>query len=109
MAWFREVYCEEGTAESLCMVPVYGEGNAQNETEWCQRNYNATNCTEIRDAAQAEVAGLMSWFYNANLAWGCALIAVVSVLCSNRNYSCAHLTCSLLMFASFSYISSSTP
>lgn len=78
MAWFRETYCEPGTAGSLCLVPIYEEGADYNETDWCMDKYQATNCTEIRDAAQDEVEDLMIFFYNSNVAWGFLLIMVVS-------------------------------
>lgn len=45
MAWFRENYCAPGTAGTLCMVPVFGDGAAVNETVWCEEKYQATNCT----------------------------------------------------------------
>lgn len=35
---------------------------------------------EIRDTAQAEVADLLAWFYNANFAWGVVLIAVLYLI-----------------------------
>jgi hypothetical protein len=80
MAWFREVYCAPGTAGSKCMVPILHDNSTYTELDWCIENYNATDCTNIRKAAQEEVYDLMSWFYNSSVAWGFALIMVVSVL-----------------------------
>ncbi|CAB9507151.1 expressed unknown protein [Seminavis robusta] len=81
MAWFRETYCEPGTAGTLCMVPGCGqEATSCNETEWCLVNYQATNCTAIRDAAQLEVEDLMNFYYNGNLAWGFILIAILLLI-----------------------------
>jgi hypothetical protein len=78
MAWFRENYCEPGTAGSLCMVPQCGEFQIDcNELAWCIDNYAATNCTDIRNMAQLEVEELMNIYYNSNLAWGFVLIMIV--------------------------------
>ena len=62
------------------MVPILNyEITPYNETEWCMDQYQATNCTEVRDKAQGEVEDLMLTFYHANLAWGIVLILVVSL------------------------------
>jgi hypothetical protein len=60
------------------MVPQCGELQVDcNELLWCMSNYDATNCTEIRDTAQLEVEELMNIYYNSNLAWGFLLIMIV--------------------------------
>lgn len=81
MAWFRETYCDPGTSGTLCMVPILSYKNSTySETQWCLDKYEATNCTDIRNAAQDKVEKLMVNFYYANLGWGILLIIVVSHL-----------------------------
>ena len=63
MAWFRQVFCANDTYNTLCVVPIGGGQNSTSEDEWCTQLFNATNCTEIRDTAQAEVARNMYIFY----------------------------------------------
>ena len=79
MAWFRETYCEPGTAGTLCMVPIYPSDADYNETDWCVEQYQATNCSDIRGAAQNEVEDMLILFYNGNVAWGIVFIVVVSL------------------------------
>jgi len=54
LSWFRELFCDEGTAQGKCMVPVLGGAKYENETEWCEKYFNATDCENIRDGAQYE-------------------------------------------------------
>lgn len=80
MAWFRETYCEIGTAGTLCMVPIYPDDSTYTETDWCIENYQATNCTLIRDTAQMEVEDLLIFFYNGNVAWGIFFIMILLLI-----------------------------
>lgn len=63
MAWFRELTCDEGTSNSLCVVPVEGGLDFESEEMWCRFNYNVTTCTDIRDRAQADTLKDMMIFY----------------------------------------------
>jgi hypothetical protein len=80
MAAFRESFCDPSeTANTLCAVPVYA--NPQNETQWCIDNYQATNCTAIRDAAQKGMERFLLGYYYLNAVWGiCFLVLVRSIL-----------------------------
>lgn len=86
MAYFREIFCSEGTANTLCNVPVGGgvvfpNGTGflfQNETAWCKILYDATNCTAIRDEAQQDMLTFSYIFYNVNAGWGLLLVLLVS-------------------------------
>lgn len=68
MAWFRLVFCAPETYNSMCMVPING-GSPQVDSEeaWCKIHYplaaNATECTEIRDAAQNRVNSFLYMFF----------------------------------------------
>jgi hypothetical protein len=49
-SWFREKFCDpSSTADFQCTVPF--SDNAT-ETKWCLDNFNATDCTSIRNSAQ---------------------------------------------------------
>ena len=63
MAWFRKEFCVDDTYETLCLVPIDGGQNFTSEELWCLDTFNATNCVDIRDAAQTEAARFMSIFY----------------------------------------------
>ena len=65
MAWFRAMTCGE-TANTLCIVPVLGGPDFRNEDEWCLANFNSTECTSIRDDAEARVLAFAYFFYNFN-------------------------------------------
>lgn len=55
LSWYRELFCDEGTAQGKCMVPVLGGVNFDDETAWCVKYFNnATDCEDIRDRAQYE-------------------------------------------------------
>lgn len=80
MAYFRQLFCAEGTANSLCIVPVGGGVLFSNETEWCDTLYGATNCTSIRDEAQQDMLTFSYLFYHVNAGWGLLLLLLVSLL-----------------------------
>jgi hypothetical protein len=47
--------------------------------EWCAKHYSgATNCTEIRNLAQAEMAKFMSSYYYVNAAVTICFLVLVS-------------------------------
>ena len=64
MAWFRRVFCADGTYNTLCVVPIGGGEDSIDELQWCSDTFNATNCTEIRDLAQQEATRFMIIFYS---------------------------------------------
>lgn len=72
LAWFREVFCEDGTADTLCAVPI-----SDNETGWCLENYNSTNCTEIRDDAEEGTTHLLLSLYSFCGAWSLLVLFLV--------------------------------
>jgi hypothetical protein len=63
MTWFRDRYCLNGTANTLCLVPVGGYPNYTSEDAWCESLFMATNCTEIRDDAQSAMSKQAFQFY----------------------------------------------
>ena len=65
------------------MVPLFPEDSEYNETDWCMDQYQATNCSDVRDEAQHETEELLLFFFNGNAAWGAALLMVVSLRCNN--------------------------
>ena len=54
LSWFRGYFCPDGTKDSLCAVPILG-GQYDDEEAWCQAEFNATGCAEIRDEAQNQM------------------------------------------------------
>jgi len=60
------------------MVPLFANGADYTEKDWCLDNYQATDCFDIRLAAQAETEDLLRLFYNSQVAWGCALLLILS-------------------------------
>jgi hypothetical protein len=71
LLWFRSNYCLEGTAETLCVVPINGGPDYSTEDDWCQTLYNSTDCSEIRDEAQHLTSFWLSIFYTSLATWGC--------------------------------------
>lgn len=54
----RVIFCEPGTANTLCVAPVQGGKNYNNTELWCLALYNATTCESVKNAAQSEA---QSW------------------------------------------------
>jgi hypothetical protein len=71
LSWFRNKFCMEGTAESLCLVPISGGPDYETEDDWCQVNYNSTDCTDTRDEAQKSTTFWLLIFYTSLAGWGC--------------------------------------
>jgi hypothetical protein len=44
----RHLFCPEGTAETTCAAP---NTDFAETLTWCERNYNATDCYDVRDEA----------------------------------------------------------
>lgn len=79
MAWFRQLTCPAGTANTLCTVPIgttTAEANA-----WCYDNYQSDQCVAIRDSAQTSVYAFLRIFYTFSAAWALCLLLLVRTLC----------------------------
>jgi len=77
LAWFRYVTCEpQDTYSTLCVLPNLL--NVTAEEELCRAVYNSTNCTEIRDNAQAVTTWNLSVFYYFSGAWALIVFFMVS-------------------------------
>lgn len=70
-SWFRNKYCMEGTADTLCVVPIKGGPDFDTEDDWCQSLYDSTDCTDIRDEAQQATSFWLWIFYTSLATWGC--------------------------------------
>jgi hypothetical protein len=79
MAWFRSKLCQEGTAMTKCIVPIDGGEDFNNEEEWCQAYYNASDCRSIRNAAQTLFENFSYVFFTANGVWALLLVALMYV------------------------------
>ncbi len=67
LSWYRELFCDEGTAQGKCMVPVLGGVNFDDETAWCMEYFNnATDCEDIRNRAQYEFVVANYIYFTAN-------------------------------------------
>jgi hypothetical protein len=79
MAWFRWLFCPNGTYNTKCMVPIIIDSSSyHSEEEWCVSLYNSTNCSVIRDDAQR---AMMLWahrYFILNGVWGLFLVVLVS-------------------------------
>lgn len=75
----RRFFCDEGTANDQCMVPVEGGEDYDTEEQWCQAYYNATNCEDIRDDAQFEYNVAIHTANIVNGIWGLILVVLMWV------------------------------
>eukprot|EP00538_Stauroneis_constricta_P000135 CAMPEP_0119551834 /NCGR_PEP_ID=MMETSP1352-20130426/4968_1 /TAXON_ID=265584 /ORGANISM="Stauroneis constricta, Strain CCMP1120" /LENGTH=1110 /DNA_ID=CAMNT_0007597951 /DNA_START=132 /DNA_END=3464 /DNA_ORIENTATION=+ len=81
LSWFREQYCEDGTAHTLCIVPIDGGPDYATEDDWCMALHNSTECTDIRDDAQDTMEYSLIIFYTCMGAWGiCLLVLLVFMI-----------------------------
>jgi hypothetical protein len=76
MAWFREVFCAPGTANTRCAVP--SSEDTTDEFSWCLTNYGEIDCLALRTDAQSEMEKWMLPFYYLNASWGIFTIILVS-------------------------------
>lgn len=84
MAWFREEFCDPGTYNTLCVVPVNGLPQFTSEGDWCEEyypNYDRAACQNIRDTAQTQTAIFAYTYFNINGAVGVIFVILVSVSC----------------------------
>jgi hypothetical protein len=77
LSWFRDKYCLDGTANTLCLVPINGGPDYATEDGWCQALYNATDCSYIRDDAQKATTYWLLMFYTSLATWGCIFLFLV--------------------------------
>jgi hypothetical protein len=76
MAWFREVFCAQGTANTRCAVPA--SEDTTSEVSWCLTYYGQIDCLALRTDAQSEMERWMLPFYYLNASWGIFTIILVS-------------------------------
>jgi len=79
MAWFRTTFCEEGTANGKCAVPLYGGENYSSTEEWCVDNYNAIDCGIIRTKATDKMSYASYFFIYSNAIGGAVLIILLLI------------------------------
>ena len=79
LSWFRGYFCPDGTKDSLCAVPILG-GQYDDEEAWCQAEFNATGCAEIRDEAQNQMNVSMIAYYTSLGTWGCLLLIIMLLM-----------------------------
>ena len=77
MAWFRNICCEPGTANTKCAVPLNGGQDFLGEAAWCAHHYNATDCEPIRDAAVDCMEKMSYIFIYSNSIMGAVLIILI--------------------------------
>ena len=75
--WFRNLFCEAGTANNKCAVPLYGGQNFTTSDAWCETNYNATDCETIRKKAMSEMVSKSYFFLYSNAIGGAVLIILL--------------------------------
>eukprot|EP00978_Attheya_sp_CCMP212_P004547 scaffold9919_cov55-Attheya_sp.AAC.1 len=77
MAWFRELFCQRGTANTLCAAPTLGGKDYDSTDEWCLSIYNSTACQTLRDSAQLEMRTSTYIFFTINAICGLFLIVLL--------------------------------
>mmetsp|Transcript_22256 Transcript_22256/g.28889 ORF Transcript_22256/g.28889 Transcript_22256/m.28889 type:complete len:402 (+) Transcript_22256:62-1267(+) len=78
----RYSHCQDGTAMTKCMVPIKGGDANETVASWCQTNYNATDCIDIKtDAYESALGYVVSWSIGTSvLAFLAALGLLVSLV-----------------------------
>ena len=79
LSWYRGIFCEEGTAQGKCMVPVLGGINHPDEDAWCKAYFNATDCEDIRDEAQYYFVVANYVYFAVNGIWALILAVLMWV------------------------------
>ena len=80
LSWFRHRFCQPGTQDTLCIVPLDGGPNYLDENLWCMANYNSRACKEIRDSAISRAETSLLIFYTALGAWGLLLLVLMLLM-----------------------------
>mmetsp|Transcript_5015 Transcript_5015/g.7415 ORF Transcript_5015/g.7415 Transcript_5015/m.7415 type:complete len:794 (-) Transcript_5015:39-2420(-) len=71
MAWFRKLYCAEGTSNRECAIAF----NAP--VEWCFENFGAIDCQAIREEAQSKMTRAAYLFIYTNVILGGVLVLIL--------------------------------
>jgi hypothetical protein len=79
MTWFRSKFCVADTYMTKCIVPIDGGAEFDVEEAWCKAYYNAIDCSEIRDAAQARFERFSYIFFTFNGVWALLLVGLMYV------------------------------
>jgi len=82
MAYLRGLFCEEGTENDECVVPIMGGEEYKNEKAWCLAKYNSTRCEYIRNEAQYECTVASYIFFTSNGVWALILVFLIWVTLS---------------------------
>jgi uncharacterized membrane protein YidH (DUF202 family) len=57
-----------------------GEPDFDSENDWCLANYNATDCSDIRDTAESDMFASMLRFYTFLAGWSSAVLFVIMLI-----------------------------
>ena len=78
MAWFRNIFCESGTANEECLAPFKGGSNFTDIETWCNVNYNSTDtCEAIRNSAENKMQSMSYFFFYLNAIIGGILVILL--------------------------------
>jgi hypothetical protein len=80
LSWFRSYFCADGTAETLCLVPLSGGQDYLSEEAWCLDNYDSVECSAIRDDAQNRMEFSLLIFYTALGGWSLLLLGLMMLM-----------------------------
>ena len=81
MSNFRKQFCEKGTQNEECTVPIFGGPYHSSEIEWCMERYNKTDaCTDIRNKAQEDMETYMLFYYTGLAGVGCVLMGLLLLM-----------------------------
>ena len=80
MSWFRFFFCEKGTENNTCLVPIDGGAGYKSEAAWCMAFYESTECTQVRDAAQAWMQRFMLTFYTGLAGWSSVFLGLLMLM-----------------------------
>jgi len=79
LSWYRELFCDDGTAQGKCMVPILGGLKYIDEDEWCLAYFNATDCKDIREEAQYDFVVANYFYFALNGIWALILAVLMWV------------------------------
>jgi len=77
MAWFRNIFCDEGTANEQCLAPMKVGSNDTSTDDWCVERYDAKDCEEIRESAISQMANVSYFFFYLNAIVGGVLVILL--------------------------------
>ena len=80
MSWFRGFFCEKGTENSTCLVPIDGGAGYKSEAAWCMAIYGSLECTQVRDDAQAWMQRFMLTFYTGLAGWSSVFLGLLMLM-----------------------------